>query len=105
VVSYVARQREREIGVRVALGAAPGRVLGLMIRQGMTPVAVGLAVGLAAAAAATRALQALLFEVSATDSVTFAAVPALLAVVALLASYLPARRAARVDPLVALRAE
>jgi ABC-type antimicrobial peptide transport system permease subunit len=105
VVSYVARQREREIGVRMALGAAPGRVLGLMLRQGMTPVAAGLAVGLAGALAATRALQALLFEVSATDPLTFAAVPALLALVALAASYLPARRASRVDPLVALRAE
>jgi predicted permease len=105
VVAYVARQREREIGVRMALGAAPRRVLGLMIRQGMTPVAVGLAVGLAGAFAATRALRALLFEVSATDPLTFAAVPALLAVVALAASYLPARRAARVDPLVALRSE
>ncbi len=105
VVAYAARQREREIGVRVALGAPPARVLGLVLRQGMAPVAAGLAVGLVGALAATRVLGALLFEVRATDPVTYAAVIALLAGVALAASYLPARRAARGDPLVALRAE
>lgn len=103
VVAYTARQREREMGVRVALGAPPARVLALMLRQGMTPVAVGLGVGLAGALAATRVLRALLFEVSATDPLTFAAVAALLGAVALLASYLPARRAAHVDPAVVLR--
>jgi predicted lysophospholipase L1 biosynthesis ABC-type transport system permease subunit len=105
VVAYVVRQREREIGVRVALGASPGRVLALTLRQGMTPVGVGLAVGLVAALAVTRVLRALLFEVSATDPLTFFAVALLLGVVAFLASYLPARRAARVDPAIALRAE
>jgi predicted permease len=105
VVAYVVRQREREIGVRVALGAPPSRVLGLMLRHGMTPVAAGLAAGLAAAFAATRVLRSLLFEVSASDPLTFASVAALLAAVALVASYLPSRRATRVDPAVTLRAE
>jgi predicted permease len=105
VVAYVARQREREIGVRVALGAPPARVLALMLRQGLAPVAAGLAAGLAGALAAARVLRALLFEVSATDPATYAAVAALLGAVAALAAYLPARRAARVDPLVALRAD
>jgi uncharacterized membrane protein YeaQ/YmgE (transglycosylase-associated protein family) len=105
VVAYVARQREREIGVRVALGAPPARVLALMLRQGLAPVAAGLVVGLAGALAAARVLRALLFEVSATDPATYAAVAALLGAVAALAAYLPARRAARVDPLVALRAD
>jgi predicted permease len=105
VVSYVVRQREREIGVRVALGAPPGRVVGLMLRRGMIPVAAGLGVGLVAAVGATRLLRSMLYEVSATDPVTFAGVAALLAAVALLASWLPSRRAAGVNPTVTLRAE
>lgn len=105
VVSYVVRQREREIAVRVALGAPPQRVLGLMLRQGMTPVAVGLVVGLGGALAVTRVLQSLLYEVSATDPLTFAAVAALLTAVALAASWLPSWRATRVQPAVTLREE
>jgi predicted lysophospholipase L1 biosynthesis ABC-type transport system permease subunit len=105
VVSYVVRQREREIAVRVALGAPPGRVLGLMLRQGMKPVAVGLVVGLGGALAVTRVLQSLLFEVSATDPLTFAAVAALLTAVALAASWLPSRHAMRVAPAATLREE
>jgi predicted permease len=105
VVSYVVRQREREMAVRMALGAPPARVLSLMLRQGMTPVAVGLTVGLVGAVVVTRVLRSLLFEVSATDPLTFAGVAALLGAIALLASYLPSRRATRVHPATILRAE
>jgi predicted lysophospholipase L1 biosynthesis ABC-type transport system permease subunit len=105
VVSYVVRLREREIGVRMALGAPPGRVLGLVLRQGMTPVAVGLGLGLVGALAGTRVLAALLYEVSATDPLTYLAVAALLGGVALVAAYVPSRRAARVEPAITLRAE
>jgi predicted permease len=105
VVSYVVSQREREIGVRVALGAPPSQVVGLMLRRGMTPVLAGLGVGLAAALVATRLLRTLLYDTSATDPLTFLAVVALLGGVGLLASWLPSRRAARVDPTVTLRAD
>jgi predicted permease len=105
VVSYVVRQREREMAVRMALGAPPARVLSLMLRQGMTPVAVGLTVGLVGALVVTRVLRSLLFEVSATDPLTFAGVAALLGAIALVASYLPSRRATRVHPATILRAE
>jgi ABC-type antimicrobial peptide transport system permease subunit len=105
VVAYVVRQREREIGVRVALGASPARVVGLMLRRGMAPVLAGLAVGLPLALLATRLLRSLLYEVSASDPGTFVGVAALLAAVALVASWLPSRRAARVDPTITLRAD
>jgi predicted permease len=105
VVAYVVRQREREIGVRMALGAPPAQVVRLMLRRGMAPVLAGLAVGIPLALLATRLLGALLYEVSASDPVTFVGVAALLAAVALVASWLPSRRAARVDPTVALRAD
>jgi predicted permease len=105
VVTYVVRQREREIGVRMALGADRGRVIALVLRQGMTPVVAGLALGVVGALATTRVLGALLYDVSATDPLTFGAVVVLLAAVALVASYVPSRRAARVDPGVTLRAE
>ncbi|HEY0970144.1 MAG TPA: ABC transporter permease [Gemmatimonadales bacterium] len=105
VVSYVVSQRQREIGVRVALGAPPADVVALMLRRGMTPVLAGLGIGIVVALAATRLLATLLYDVSATDPLTFAAVALLLSGVALLASYLPSRRAARVDPTVTLRAE
>ena len=105
IVAYVARQREREIGVRVALGATPAHVVRLMLRDGMAPVLAGLAVGIPLALLATRLLRSLLYEVSASDPVTFVGVAALLAAVALVASWIPARRAARVDPTVALRAD
>lgn len=103
VVSYTVRQREREMAVRLALGAPPSRVMTLMLRQGMTPVIVGLAVGLLAAIASTRVLRSLLYEVSASDPMTFVVVFVLLGVVALLASYVPSRRAARVEPAMTLR--
>jgi predicted permease len=105
VVSYTVRQREREMAVRLALGAPPARVLALMVRQGMRPVVVGLAIGVVAAFLATRVLRSLLFEVSATDPATFLVVVALLAGVGLLASWLPSRRAARVHPALTLRGE
>ena len=105
VVSYTVRQREREMAVRLALGAPPARVMTLMLRQGMTPVVLGLVVGLAVAFVATRVLRTMLFEVSATDPATFIGVVALLAVVALVASYLPSRRASQVHPAMTLRME
>jgi putative ABC transport system permease protein len=98
-------QRTREIGVRLALGAARGEVLGLIVKQGMLLVGVGLVLGLAGALAATRVMQSLLYETDVYDPLTFAIVPVLLAVVSLLACYVPARRAAVVDPMVTLRTE
>lgn len=103
LVTYAVHQRTREIGVRMALGAARGDVVGLMLLQGMRPAVVGLAVGLLAAVLTTRVLSSLLFEVSPTDPATFGAIVVMFAAAAALASYLPARRAASVDPLVVLR--
>ena len=103
VVSYTVRQREREMAVRLALGAPPSRVMTLMLRQGMTPVVIGLGVGLLAAMASTRVLRSLLYEVSASDPATYVAVFVLLGAVALLASWVPSRRATRVPPARVLR--
>jgi putative ABC transport system permease protein len=105
LVAYTVSRRTREIGLRMALGAARTDVLRMVVRQGMTLVAVGLAVGLALALALSRVLGSLLYEVSAWDPATFAAVAVVLLAIALVASWIPARRATRVDPLAALRYE
>ncbi len=105
VISYVVGQRTQEIGVRIALGAQPAAVRGMVLRQGMVVTVAGVLLGLAAALGASRLLSSLLFEVSARDPLTFAVVAALLLGVSLAATWLPARRAAAVDPLVALREE
>jgi putative ABC transport system permease protein len=98
-------QRQREIGVRMALGAQRRDVLGLVVGQGMRLALIGVTVGLAGAFALTRLLGTLLFEIKPFDPATFLTVVAILGVVALLASWIPARRAARVDPIEALRYE
>jgi putative ABC transport system permease protein len=105
VVSYSVTQRSHEIGVRIALGARPADVLRLMVREGMGLTVLGLLIGLGAALAATHVMASLLFGIRATDPPTLAGVSAFVAAVALLASYLPARRATRLDPMAALRAE
>jgi ABC-type antimicrobial peptide transport system permease subunit len=105
VVAYVVGRRLGEIGLRMALGASPGDVLWLVLREGLALAGIGLAVGLAGAVAATRLLTSMLFEVKPADPVILAGVAILLAAVSLSASYIPARRATRIDPLVALRQE
>jgi ABC-type antimicrobial peptide transport system permease subunit len=98
-------QRTHELGIRVALGAQRRDVIGLILRQGIKLVSLGIVIGLAGAWALTRVLTTLLFEVKPTDPLTFVAVPVLLIAVAILACWLPARQAASVDPLTALRYE
>ena len=105
VLSYTVTQRTRELGIRMALGAESNSVMRLVVGQAMVPALIGVVLGLAGAWGATRLMSSLLFGVSATDPVTFIAVALFLLAVAALASWIPARRATRVDPLIALRAE
>src|SRR5262249_11530912 len=105
VMSHLVSQGTHDIGVLVTLGARPGNIVSLVVRQGMTLAGIGIVAGLVGAAALTRVMSSLLFGVSARDAVTFGAVPALLAAVAFAATAIPAWRATRVDPMVALREE
>ena len=105
VIAFSAAQRTREIGIRVALGAQPGDISRLFVRHGLLLTAIGIALGVGVALALTQALATLLFGVSAVDPLTYIVVSVVLGTIALFASYLPARRAARVDPVIALRAE
>jgi ABC-type antimicrobial peptide transport system permease subunit len=105
VISHSVSRRAHEIGVRMALGARPRQVLLMVIKQGMSLALVGIAIGLAAALALTRVMKNLLFNVSPIDPATLALITLLLALVTLIACYIPARRATKVDPLIALRSE
>jgi putative ABC transport system permease protein len=105
LMSFSVAQRRREIGIRVALGARPRQVVLPVVREGMTLAVTGIALGLVGSFAATRLLAGFLFDVRATDPVTYVAVALLLFGVALLATYIPSRSAARVDPITALRAD
>jgi putative ABC transport system permease protein len=105
VMAYTVTERTREIGIRLALGAERGQILLLVLKQGLGLVAVGALLGVGAGWLALRMLTNLLYEVSVVDPLTFVAMPMLLFLVALVACYLPARRAMKVDPLVALRCE
>ena len=105
VISYAVARRTHEIGVRVALGASRGRVMGMVVRQALGLGALGIAVGIAGSLALTRVIKSFLFETSPTDPATFAGISAILMLVILFAVWIPARRAMRVDPVIALRYE
>ncbi|MBO0863376.1 MAG: FtsX-like permease family protein, partial [Chloracidobacterium sp.] len=105
VMSYLVSQRTHELGIRLALGAQVGDVMKLIIRQGMAVALIGISLGLAAALAVTQLMKSLLFGVSSTDPVTYALIALLLVGVALIASYIPARRATKIDPLQSIRHE
>jgi putative ABC transport system permease protein len=105
VLSYSVSQRTHEIGVRMALGAQQTDVVAMVMKHAMRLAAIGIAIGISAAMLATRALSAMLFRVSRTDPTTYFVIVAILGAVALLASYAPARRATKVDPMIALRSE
>jgi putative ABC transport system permease protein len=105
VISYSVAQRQREVGIRLALGAQPADVIRLIVRQGMRPAFLGLVAGILVAIALTRFMTALLFQVSAIDPLIFGLVGAVLMLVAIIASFIPARRALRLDPAITLRSE
>jgi putative ABC transport system permease protein len=105
VMAYAVGQRANEVGLRIALGASTGSVLRLVLGQGLALAGLGLALGLAGAVAGTRLLTTMLFQVKPNDPVVYLAVAALLGLVALVASYVPARRASRIDPVTAIRQE
>ena len=105
MLSYTMSQRSHEVGIRIALGAESRQVVRMVVGEGMRIVAIGVAIGLAGSLGATRLLRSQLFGVGPTDVLTFTVVTVLLAFVAMLACFLPARRASRVDPMVALRTD
>ena len=105
VMAYAVNLRQQEIGIRIALGAQRGNVLGLILKKGCLLAGIGIAIGLLGALAVTRIIEFLLYQVKALDPVTFAVVPLLLLAVSLLACYVPARRATKIDPMEALRYE
>ena len=105
VVAYLVSQRTAEIGIRMALGAQPAQVVGLVLRSGMKLVAIGVVLGLAGAAGTARAIQTLLFQVRPIDPIVYAVVAAVFTIVATLACLVPSWRASRIDPLIALRAD
>jgi putative ABC transport system permease protein len=105
VMAYAVAQRSKEIGLRIALGASTSSVLRLILGQGLALAGLGLGMGLVAAVAGTRLLKSTLFGVQPNDPVVYLAVAVLLGIVALVASFVPARRAARIDPLIAIRQE
>lgn len=105
VMAYLVNQGARELGIRMALGATPRRILVMVVRQGLTVAAIGVGIGLTGAFGLTRLMRRLLFGTEATDPLTFTAIALLLAAIALVASFVPALRAARIDPMVSLRSE
>jgi ABC-type antimicrobial peptide transport system permease subunit len=105
VTAYVVGQRSNEIGLRMAMGATPGHVLRLILRHGIALAAAGMALGFLGSLAGTRLMSSMLFEVTPSDPITYAGAALLLGAVVLAASYIPARRAAKLDPLIALRQE
>jgi len=105
VMGYLVNQGTRELGIRIALGASPRNILNLVVRQGMALALAGVTLGLGAALLLTRLIRSLLFGVNTTDPITFGGIPFLLAIITLLACYIPAQRAARIDPLISLRCD
>jgi ABC-type antimicrobial peptide transport system permease subunit len=105
MTAYAVARRTQEIGIRMAFGARPAHVVGTMVRDAAWPALLGLSVGMAAAMYATRVIASFLFETTSSDPATFAAVAVFMGVTVLVAAWVPARRAARVDPVIALRTE